>query len=69
MMMQQNTECLNLKDLQKETAMPYMRKGRTILHKKNGKWTVKQVCETVENAKRALRFLNGLDHGMKPKKR
>ena len=43
--------------------MPYKRKGKTIYHYKNGKWTVKQTCDSVENAKAAMRLLYGLESG------
>lgn len=37
--------------------MPYKRVGKVIYHKVNGKWSVKQRCSSVENAKAALRLL------------
>jgi len=46
--------------------MPYKREGKTIYHKVGGKWLVKQVCKSVENAKQALRLLQGIAHGWKP---
>jgi len=46
--------------------MPYKRIGKTIYHKKDGKWKVKQVAGSVEKAKRALRLLQGVEHGWKP---
>lgn len=46
--------------------MPYKRVGKTIYHKKGGKWVVKQRAKTVENAKKALRLLNAVEHGFKP---
>jgi len=49
--------------------MPYMRKGKTIYHKKGGKWKVKQVCRSIEAAKAALRLLRGIAHGLKPRGR
>lgn len=48
--------------------MPYKRKGRIIYHLKNGKWEIKQRCQNIENAKATLRFLNGIEHGIKPKR-
>lgn len=49
--------------------MPYKREGKNILHLKNGKWIIKQHCESIDNAKSALRLLNGIEHGMKPKRK
>jgi hypothetical protein len=46
--------------------MPYKREGRTIYHKKGGKWKVKQVCKSIAAAKRALRLLHGVEHGWGP---
>ena len=43
--------------------MPYKRIGKVIYHLKGGKRSVKQKCESVANAKGALRLLNGLEHG------
>ncbi len=37
--------------------MPYKRIGRTIYHKKAGKWIVKQRCGNINNAKAALSIL------------
>lgn len=42
--------------------MPYKRIGRTIYHKKGGKWLVKQVCKSIAAAKGALRLLLDLYH-------
>lgn len=47
--------------------MPYKRVGKKILHKKGGKWSIKQVASSIENAKKTMRLLQGLEHGMKPK--
>lgn len=49
--------------------MPYKRIGKTIYTKKSGKWKKKQTARTIANAKKTLRFLRGLEHGMKPRKR
>jgi len=49
--------------------MPYRRDGNKVLHKKGGKWSVKQTCRTPETAKRAIRLLRGVEHGMKPRGR
>lgn len=48
------------------TIMPYKRKGNIIYHKKGNKWTVKQKCRSVKNAKKAIRLLRGIKHGWKP---
>lgn len=47
--------------------MPYKRVGRVIYKKANG-WHKKQTCTSVENAKKALRLLRGIEHGMVPRK-
>jgi len=47
---------------------PYKRKGKTILHKKDG-WSKKQKCKSVRKAKSAMRLLHGIEHGMKPRRR
>ena len=49
--------------------MPYKRIGRKIYHKKNGKWSVKQTATSIENAKAAMRLLEGIEHGMKVRKK
>jgi hypothetical protein len=41
--------------------MPYKRNGKDIYVKRNGKWELKQKCQTVGNAKRALRLLNAIE--------
>lgn len=46
--------------------MPYKRVGKTIYHKKGGKWSVKQTASSVENAKSAMRLLQGVEHGWTP---
>lgn len=46
--------------------MPYKRKGKTIYSKASGKWKVKQTCRSVESAKKAMRLLQGVEHGWKP---
>jgi len=43
--------------------MPYKRKGKTILHKKGGKWSKKQTCGSVAKAKSAMRLLHGIEGG------
>jgi len=49
--------------------MPYKREGSTIFHKKGGKWSKKQAAKSPENAKRAMRLLNAIDHGYDPEKK
>jgi len=48
--------------------MPNKRVGRKVLHKVGGRWKVKQVCSSIENAKKAMRLLQGVAHGMKVRK-
>jgi hypothetical protein len=38
--------------------MPFKRIGKNILRKKGSFWSVKQRCNSVDNAKKALRLLN-----------
>jgi len=45
---------------------PYKRIGKVIYHKKGGKWRKKQEAESVENAKKAMRLLHGIERGWKP---
>ena len=45
--------------------MPYKRKGRVVLHKKDG-WSVKQKTKSVKNAKKAMNLLRGIEHGWHP---
>jgi hypothetical protein len=42
--------------------MPYKRKGKLIYHKKGGVWKIKQRCTSIENAKSAMRLLQGIEH-------
>ena len=46
--------------------MPYKISGNKVLHKKGGKWSVKQKCSSPANARSALRLLYGVEHGWKP---
>jgi len=46
--------------------MPYKRVGNKVMHKKGGKWSVKQTTSSEENAKSAIRLLNAVEHGLKP---
>ena len=48
--------------------MPYKVSGSNVLHLKGGKWKIKQHCKNSANAKAALRLLQGIEHGMKPRK-
>jgi len=49
--------------------MPYKVIGKNVYHYKGGRWSIKQHCRSKVNARRAVRFLRGLSHGMKPIKR
>jgi len=42
--------------------MPYKRVGRVIYSKSGGKWHVKQVCTSIQNAIKALRLLRMKEH-------
>lgn len=46
--------------------MPYKIEGNKVLHKKNGKWSVKQTCKDPEAAEKAVNLLQGVEHGWKP---
>ncbi len=48
--------------------MPYERKGKTIMSKSGGSWHTKQTASTVANAIKAMRLLQGIEHGMIPNK-
>jgi hypothetical protein len=48
--------------------MPYKLNGNKVMHKKGGKWSVKQTCSSPEAAKKAMRLLNAVEHGWKPGK-
>ena len=49
--------------------MPYRRVGKTIQHKRAGKWTKKQTTKSIPAAKRAMNLLRGVEHGWKPTRR
>ncbi len=49
--------------------MPYEIRGNNIYHYKNGKWSVKQRSTSKANAKKAMRLLQGVEHGWVPKSR
>lgn len=46
--------------------MPYRRVGKIIYHQKGGRWKVKQKCDSVAKAKKALNLLRGVEHGWRP---
>ena len=48
--------------------MPYKRIGSNVYTKATGRWRIKQHCRSVDNAKKAIRLLRGLEKGtIKPK--
>jgi len=50
--------------------MPYRinpKNPKAVDHFKDGKWSIKQVCDSAENAKEALTVLNMKEHGKSPK--
>jgi len=49
--------------------MPYKVIGKSVYHKKGGKWTVKQKCKSPAAAKRAMGLLYGLETGSIKKSR
>ncbi len=49
--------------------MPYRRSGKSVLHKKGGKWVTKQTATSVENAKKTIRLLRGIEHGTLKKRK
>jgi len=46
--------------------MPHRRSGNKVLHKKGGKWKVKQTCKSPAAAQKAINLLRGVEHGWKP---
>ena len=46
--------------------MPYRKSGNKVLHKKGGKWKVKQTCKSPAAAQKAINLLRGVEHGWKP---
>lgn len=42
--------------------MPYKVQGKNLLHKKNGKWSVKQHCTSHANAIKAMHLLQAKEH-------
>ena len=49
--------------------MPYKIKGKQVLHFKAGKWSVKQTATTHAKAIATIKLLQGIEHGMKLRKR
>jgi len=47
--------------------MPYMIKGSDVYHKKQGVWKIKQRCSSHANAVKAVRLMQMVEHGGKPK--
>ncbi|MFA5149165.1 MAG: hypothetical protein WC491_08595 [Candidatus Omnitrophota bacterium] len=47
--------------------MPYKVEGKKVLHEVNGRWTVKQTCESHEKALAAVRLLHMKGYGSKGK--
>jgi hypothetical protein len=43
--------------------MPYKIVGNKVMHKKGGRWSVKQTCKSHANAIKALGLLEGLEKG------
>ena len=46
--------------------MPYKVIGKKVLHKKGGKWSVKQTAKSHDKALGAMHLLQGIEHGWKP---
>lgn len=42
--------------------MPYRVQGNNVLHKKGGKWKVKQTYSSPQNAQAAIRLLRAIEH-------
>ena len=43
--------------------MPYECRGSDLYHQKDGKWSVKQHCSSPTNCKKAMKLLEGIEHG------
>lgn len=43
--------------------MPYKRVGKTVMHKKGGKWRKKAKAKSPARAKRQINLLRGVEHG------
>jgi Zn/Cd-binding protein ZinT len=48
--------------------MPYKVQGKNLMHFKQGRWTVKQVCKSHDNAIGAMKLLQMKEHGVPTKK-
>jgi hypothetical protein len=46
----------------------YKRVGNKVYSKSSGEWKLKQTCKSAASAKGAIRLLQGIKHGMKPRK-
>ena len=46
--------------------MPYKRSGKSVMHFKGGKWSVKQICKSEAAADAAINLLRGVEHGWHP---
>lgn len=50
--------------------MPYKVIGKAVLHLKNGKWSIKQMAKSHENAVKTMGLLYGIEEGkIKPKRK
>ena len=49
--------------------MPYKRQANKVLHKKGGRWSVKQTCKSPAAAEAAIRLLRGVEHEMVVRKK
>lgn len=47
--------------------MPYRVIGKNLEHYKNGKWSIKQYCDSHANAIAAMQLLQMKEHGITPK--
>lgn len=47
--------------------MPYKVEGSNLLHYKNGKWSIKQHCDSHANAIAAMQLIQMKEHGVRPK--
>ena len=56
-------EWLSGRRKEKADKMPYKVEGKNVLHEKGGKWSIKQKCSSHENALKAMRLLQGIEHG------
>ena len=49
--------------------MPYKVSGNKVMHKKGSTWSVKQTCGSHAAAEKAIKLLQGIEHGWKPSKK